>query len=82
MPALCTVPQVDHPSFARQIARIEAGQQAPVIKVGALDRWRDLLDVRDVCAAYAAALNADITPGAIYNIASGAPRRTCTAGPA
>jgi GDP-4-dehydro-6-deoxy-D-mannose reductase len=62
-------------SFARQIARIEAGQQAPVIKVGALDRWRDLLDVRDVCAAYAAALNADTTPGAIYNIASGTPRR-------
>jgi GDP-4-dehydro-6-deoxy-D-mannose reductase len=62
-------------SFARQIARIEAGQQGPVIKVGALDRWRDLLDVRDVCTAYAAALNADTAPGVIYNIASGTPRR-------
>ncbi len=70
--------QSDHfvvASFARQIACIEAGQQAPVIKVGALDRWRDLLDVRDVCAAYVAALNADTAPGAIYNIASGTPRR-------
>ena len=45
-----------------------------VVRSTALDRWRDLLDVRDVCAAYAAALNADTTPGAIYNIASGTPR--------
>jgi GDP-4-dehydro-6-deoxy-D-mannose reductase len=62
-------------SFARQIARIEAGQQEPVLRVGALDRWRDFLDVRDVCAAYAAALTAESRPGAIYNIASGTPRR-------
>jgi GDP-4-dehydro-6-deoxy-D-mannose reductase len=62
-------------SFARQIALIEAGQQVPVMRVGALDRWRDFLDVRDVCAAYVAALNADTTPGAIYNIASGTPHR-------
>jgi GDP-4-dehydro-6-deoxy-D-mannose reductase len=62
-------------SFARQIARIEAGQQPPVMRVGALDRWRDFLDVRDVCEAYAAALAAEIAPGAIYNIASGTPRR-------
>ncbi|WP_419759665.1 GDP-mannose 4,6-dehydratase [Acidisoma sp.] len=62
-------------SFARQIARIEAGQQAPVMQVGALDRWRDFLDVRDVCAAYGAALAAGTIPGAVYNIASGTPRR-------
>jgi GDP-4-dehydro-6-deoxy-D-mannose reductase len=62
-------------SFARQIARIEAGQQAPVMQVGALDRWRDFLDVRDVCGAYVAALEAASLPGSIYNIASGMPRR-------
>jgi GDP-4-dehydro-6-deoxy-D-mannose reductase len=62
-------------SFARQIARIEAGQQAPVMQVGALDRWRDFLDVRDVCAAYVAALEAGGVSGSIYNIASGTPRR-------
>ena len=63
------------PAFARQIARIEAGRQEPVIKVGALDRWRDFLDVRDVCAAYAAALAHDVAPGTAFNIASGTPRR-------
>ena len=63
------------PAFARQIARIEAGRQEPVIKVGALDRWRDFLDVRDVCAAYAAALAHDVAPGTAFNIASGMPRR-------
>jgi GDP-4-dehydro-6-deoxy-D-mannose reductase len=65
------------PAFAHQLARIEAGQQEPVLKVGALDRWRDFLDVRDVCAAYAAALSHgnDLAPGIAFNIASGTPRR-------
>jgi len=65
------------PAFAHQLARIEAGQQEPVLKVGALDRWRDFLDVRDVCAAYAAALShgPDLPPGTAFNIASGTPRR-------
>jgi len=64
-------------AFARQVARIEAGLQAPVVHVGALDRWRDFLDVRDVCAAYAAALvrGPEIASGTIINIASGTPRR-------
>jgi GDP-4-dehydro-6-deoxy-D-mannose reductase len=62
-------------NFARQIARIEAGRQAPVMQVGALDRWRDFLDVRDVCAAYCAALEARGISGRVYNIASGVPRR-------
>ncbi len=65
------------PSFARQIARISAGLQEPVVRVGALDRWRDFLDVRDVCKAYLAALCAEphLLPGAVFNIATGAPRR-------
>jgi GDP-4-dehydro-6-deoxy-D-mannose reductase len=60
-------------AFARQIARIEAGQQPPVLRTGALDRRRDFLDVRDVCDAYTAALErADALPvGTVLNIASG-----------
>jgi len=64
-------------NFARHVARIEAGLQPPVIAVGALDRWRDFLDVRDVCAAYALMLARwDALPnGAALNIASGQARR-------
>jgi GDP-4-dehydro-6-deoxy-D-mannose reductase len=65
------------PSFARQVARIQAGLQEPIIHTGALDPVRDFLDVRDVCAAYAACIaHADaLTPGLIMNIASGQSRR-------
>jgi GDP-4-dehydro-6-deoxy-D-mannose reductase len=64
-------------AFARQVARIAAGLQPPVLNVGALDPRRDFLDVRDVCAAYAAILErADTLPaGVVLNIASGVPRR-------
>jgi GDP-4-dehydro-6-deoxy-D-mannose reductase len=64
-------------AFARQLARIEAGLQDRVLDVGALDRWRDFLDVGDVCAAYVAALRrgGSIAPGTAINIASGTPRR-------
>ncbi len=65
------------PAFARQVARIAAGRQPPRIEVGGLDPQRDFLDVRDVCAAYVACLQrADrLAPGAVFNIASGVPRR-------
>jgi len=65
------------PAFARQLARIGAGLQPPVLRTGALDRWRDFLDVRDVCAAYVAALGRaeSIPPGTVLNICSGTPRR-------
>ena len=62
-------------SFARQVAAIAAGQQPPVMQVGDLSPMRDFLDVRDVCAAYALALGADLPPGTILNVASGQPRR-------
>ena len=70
-------PAVGKSAFARQIARIQAGTQEPVIRAGALDRQRDFMDVRDVCAAYAACLTrADaIPPGTILNLASGTSRR-------
>ena len=64
-------------AFARQIARIEAGAQPPIVRTGALDRARDFLDVRDVCDAYVSALQrADSLPtGTVLNIASGQLRR-------
>jgi GDP-4-dehydro-6-deoxy-D-mannose reductase len=65
------------PAFARQIARIEAGYEAPPLRVGGLDSRRDFLDVRDVCQAYVACVRraAELPPGTVLNIASGVPRR-------
>jgi GDP-4-dehydro-6-deoxy-D-mannose reductase len=64
-------------SFGRQIARIKAGQQEPMLQVGALDTYRDFLDVRDVCAAYVACIvRAETLPrDTVLNIASGQTRR-------
>ena len=64
-------------AFARQIARVAAGLQPPVLHVGAMDPLRDFLDVRDVCAAYARCLSRAerIASGTVLNIASGAARR-------
>jgi len=64
-------------AFASQIARIEAGLQPPVVRTGPLDRARDFLDVRDVAAAYVAAMGrADaLAPGQAFNLASGRLRR-------
>ena len=60
-------------AFARQIVRIERGLQDPVLHTGALDRWRDFLDVRDVCAAYVEALRRAevLSAGIVFNLASG-----------
>lgn len=65
------------PAFAMQIARIEAGLAPPLLQVGNLDAERDFLDVRDVTDAYALAARqtAALAPGAIFNVASGVPRR-------
>jgi GDP-4-dehydro-6-deoxy-D-mannose reductase len=57
-------------SFARQIARIEAGLAEPVIAVGNLDARRDLTDVRDTVRAYRLILEG-ARAGAIYNVCSG-----------
>jgi GDP-4-dehydro-6-deoxy-D-mannose reductase len=64
-------------AFARQIARIAAGLQPPVVQVGNLDTWRDFLDVRDICSAYVACIaKRDILPpGTVLNLASGQARR-------
>jgi GDP-4-dehydro-6-deoxy-D-mannose reductase len=64
-------------AFAEQIARIAAGKQEAVMRVGALAPQRDFLDVRDVCAAYVRCVETSdaLQPGVIMNIASGTPRR-------
>lgn len=61
-------------AFAHQIARIEAGLQEPVIRVGNLEGQRDFTDVRDVVRAYELAATRG-TPGEVYNIGTGRPVR-------
>ncbi len=60
------------PAFASQIARIEAGQQEPVVKVGNLEAARDFTDVRDIVQAYHLAVT-EGKVGEVYNLASGEP---------
>jgi GDP-4-dehydro-6-deoxy-D-mannose reductase len=57
-------------SFARQVARIEAGLVDPVIRVGNLDTRRDITDVRDVVEAYARIMDGGVA-GRAYNVCSG-----------
>ncbi|MDE2581466.1 MAG: GDP-mannose 4,6-dehydratase [Rhodospirillales bacterium] len=65
------------PAFARQVARIAAGLQPPVLEVGNLDAARDFMDVRDVCAAYVACIDRRdvLPPGTILNLCSGEAHR-------
>lgn len=58
------------PSWAKQIAAIEAGSADPVLRVGNIEVTRDLSDVRDVVAAYRALLERGRS-GAAYNVCRG-----------
>ena len=64
------------PSFARQIARIEAGLVPPVLEVGNLDVLRDFLPIEDVVRAYVGVIARieQIASGTVFNVASGRPR--------
>ena len=55
-------------TFAKQIAMIEDGQIAPVVKTGNLDSLRTWADVRDAVKAYYMMVTINPTPGAYYNI--------------
>lgn len=59
------------PAFARQIAGIEQGKDAPVVRVGNLEAVRDFMDVRDVVRAYRLLLEAEPAPWRVVNVASG-----------
>ena len=58
------------PAIARQIARIEAGFQEPILRLGNLEPKRDLTDVRDTVRAYVAMMG-HASPGTPYNVCSG-----------
>ena len=57
-------------NFAKQLARIKAGLDEPVIRVGNLEAKRDFTDVRDMVRAYWLAATKG-RPGEAYNIATG-----------
>lgn len=59
--------------FSSQIAMIEQGGQASVLRVGDLTACRDFTFVEDVVAAYAALLEQDVENG-VYNVCSGKAR--------
>lgn len=63
-------PQFAVSSFARQLAAIERGQQAPILETGNLQPRRDLTDVRDVAAAYLLLMERGRS-GEVYNVGSG-----------
>jgi GDP-4-dehydro-6-deoxy-D-mannose reductase len=63
-------PSFAAPAFARQLARIEAGLEPPVMYVGNLDVRRDLLDVRDTVRAYELLVHRG-RPATPYNVCSG-----------
>ena len=57
-------------AFAAQVARVEAGVQEPLLRVGDLSAERDFTDVRDMVRAYALAAQHG-EPGQAYNIGTG-----------
>ena len=57
-------------AFARQIARIADGLQAPEVSVGNLSPRRDFVDVRDVASALELLMRRGIS-GECYNVGSG-----------
>jgi len=58
------------PSFAQQIAAIEAGRAEPVLRVGNLDVTRDISDVRDIVEGYCGLLERG-RRGVAYNLCRG-----------
>lgn len=57
-------------NFARQIAAIEMGNQAPMLETGDLSGQRDLTDVRDMVSALIAVMR-DGQSGEVYNAGTG-----------
>jgi len=57
------------PWYAYQIARVEAGLQEPVLKVGHIDDRRNFTDVKDMVRAYWMAAE-KCEPGVLYTVGS------------
>jgi GDP-4-dehydro-6-deoxy-D-mannose reductase len=57
-------------SIARQMARMERGEQEPVLRVGNADPVRDFSDVRDITAGYVTLLERG-RAGEAYNLCAG-----------
>ncbi len=58
------------PDWCSQIAAIENGKQAPVLRVGNIQVKRDFTDVRDIVRAYMQLIEHG-TSGEVYNVGSG-----------
>jgi len=65
------------PSYAYQIARIEAGKQEPIVKVGHIDDKRNFTHIRDLVKAYWLAIEY-CQPGELYLIGSEEPEHIHT----
>ena len=65
------------PWYAYQIARIEAGLQAPLVKVGHVDDRRNFTHVRDIVEAYWLAME-KCEPGQLYLVGSEETDHICT----
>lgn len=65
------------PSYARQIALIERGEQPPVVKTGHIDDRRNFTHVRDMVAAYWLAMQR-CEPGELYVIGAESGRHVWT----
>jgi GDP-4-dehydro-6-deoxy-D-mannose reductase len=63
--------------FASQVAELERGPEPRVLRVGNLDKQRDIQDVRDAVRAMVTVVEKG-QPGEAYNIASGVPRNVRT----
>jgi GDP-4-dehydro-6-deoxy-D-mannose reductase len=63
-------PRFAFSDWARQLVEIDAGRQAPRLRVGNLNVCRDISDVRDVVSGYIQ-LVAHGQAGAVYNLCSG-----------
>lgn len=69
------------PSYAYQIAKIEAGKQKPVVKIGHIDDKRNFTHIRDMVEAYWLAME-HCKPGELYLIGSDKPEQIHTFGEA
>lgn len=58
-------------AFARQLAEVQLGLRAPLVRVGNLSSRRDFLDVRDAVRAYVLVAERG-DAGEVYNVSSGA----------